>query len=148
MKSICHFINVSLPTVQSSFKVRLQDRRLHVCSVWWYELLESLTDNANAQLYVTKFSTISIYLTKLFVFKSVAIASSLTYSEISPNFSNSARRGRYTHYTGTFLHGPLQRGMALECSPYYVRPIQAWMHVVQAHWEGFPLKKVDVLEKY
>ena len=32
-----------------------------------YTLLENLTDDAIAKLYVTKFSTISLYLTKLYV---------------------------------------------------------------------------------
>ena len=38
---------------------------------------------------MTKFSTISLYLTKLYVTLSFAIASSGTYSEIRQNFSNS-----------------------------------------------------------
>ena len=53
-------------------------------------LLENLTNDALAQLYVTKFSTISHYLTKLYVTYSFAIASSVTYSEIRQKLSNSA----------------------------------------------------------
>ena len=45
-------------------------------------LLDKLTDDAIAQLYVTKFSTISLYLTKLYATKRFAIASSVTCSEI------------------------------------------------------------------
>ena len=45
-------------------------------------LLDKLADNANTKLYVTKFSKFSIFLTKLFVTKSFAIASLVTYSEI------------------------------------------------------------------
>ena len=37
-------------------------------------LLENLTDDAIAQLYVTKFSTISLYVTELYVTKSFAIS--------------------------------------------------------------------------
>ena len=46
--------------------------------------LESLTGDAIALLYVTKFSTISLYLTKLYVTYSFTIASSVKYSEIRP----------------------------------------------------------------
>ena len=55
-------------------------------------LLEYITDDAIAQLYVTKFSTISHYFTKLFVKQSFAIASSVTYGEIRQNFSYSHTR--------------------------------------------------------
>ena len=48
--------------------------------------MENLTGDAIAKLYVTKFPTISLYLTKLYV--SLAMASSVTYSE-THNFSNS-----------------------------------------------------------
>ena len=45
-----------------------------------------------AQLYVTKYLNISLYtlqyLTKLYVSQGFAIESSITYSEIRPNFSN------------------------------------------------------------
>ena len=41
-------------------------------------LLDKLADNANTKLYVTKFSKFSIFLTKLFVTKSFAIASLVT----------------------------------------------------------------------
>ena len=47
-------------------------------------LLENLTDNAISLLYVTKFTTISLYLTKLYV----------TYSTYQ-NFSNSVYRRQY-----------------------------------------------------
>ena len=52
-------------------------------------LLKDLTDDAIAQLYVTKFLTISLYLTKLYVLQSLTIASAVKYSEIHQNFSNS-----------------------------------------------------------
>ena len=42
-------------------------------------LLENLTDDAIALLCATKFATISLYLTKLYVIKSFTIASSVTY---------------------------------------------------------------------
>ena len=48
-----------------------------------------------AQLYVTIFSTISLYLTKLYVTQSFALASSVTYSEIRQNFSNSVQTFPY-----------------------------------------------------
>ena len=53
-------------------------------------LLEKLRDDA-AKPYVTKCSTIFLYLTKLYVTYSFAIASSVTYSEIRQHFSDSAR---------------------------------------------------------
>ena len=49
-------------------------------------LLENLTDDAIAQLYMTIFSTISLYLTKRYVIQSFAIASTVTYSEIRHTF--------------------------------------------------------------
>ena len=52
-------------------------------------LLENLTKDAIAKLNVTTFSTISLYLTKLYGTLSVAFASSVTCSEIWPNISNS-----------------------------------------------------------
>ena len=42
-----------------------------------------------SSMYVTKFSTISFYLTKLYVTLSFAIASSVTYSEIRQNLFKS-----------------------------------------------------------
>ena len=39
-------------------------------------LLENVTDDANAKVYMTKFSTISLYLTNCLVTKSFALASS------------------------------------------------------------------------
>ena len=54
-------------------------------------LLENFTDDAIGKLYVTKFLTFSLYLTKLNVTERFAIASSVTYSEIRQNFSNSVR---------------------------------------------------------
>ena len=53
----------------------------------------NLTDDVDAQLYVTKVSTISLYLRKLFVTWSLAIASSVKYSEIRQNFSKSESVG-------------------------------------------------------
>ena len=53
-----------------------------------------LTDDAIAQLYVMKFSVISLYLTKLYVTLSFAIASSLTDNEIRQIFSSSVPRLR------------------------------------------------------
>ena len=52
-------------------------------------ILENLIDDAIALLYVTKFSTISFFLTKLCVTYSFAIASSVAYSKIHQNLSNS-----------------------------------------------------------
>ena len=52
-------------------------------------LLENLTDDAFALLFVTKFSIISLYLMKLYV-TCFAIASSVIYREIRQNLSNSA----------------------------------------------------------
>ena len=49
-------------------------------------LLENLTDDTFAQLYATRFSTISLYLTKLYVTQSFAISSSVTYSKICQTF--------------------------------------------------------------
>ena len=62
-------------------------------------LLENLADGAIAQLYVTKVSTISLHLTKLYVTQSFAIASSVTYSEICKCFSNSEKKVHHLrHY--------------------------------------------------
>ena len=47
-----------------------------------YTLIENLSDDGIAQLYVTKFSTISLSLTKLYITQSFAIASFVTFSEI------------------------------------------------------------------
>ena len=47
-------------------------------------LLENITDDAIAQLCVTKFSTISLYFTKLFV--TYSFVSSVTSSEIRQHF--------------------------------------------------------------
>ena len=52
-------------------------------------LLENCTSDAIAQLYVTKFSTISLYFIKVYVTESYAIASLVTYSDIRPNLSKS-----------------------------------------------------------
>ena len=54
--------------------------------------LESLTGDAIALLYVTKFSTISLYLTKLYVTYSFTIASSVKYctAKSAQNLFNSA----------------------------------------------------------
>ena len=49
-------------------------------------LLKNLTNDAIAQLYVTKCSTISLYLTKLYVTQSFAIVSSVKCSEICQTF--------------------------------------------------------------
>ena len=49
----------------------------------------NLTDDAIAYLFLTKFSTISLYFTKLYVPQSIAIAASITYNEIRQNFYNS-----------------------------------------------------------
>ena len=54
-----------------------------------HTLLENLSDDIIAWLYVTKFSIISLYLTKLYVKYSVAIAFTVKYSEACKNFSNS-----------------------------------------------------------
>ena len=54
-------------------------------------LLENLTDDAIAELYVTKCSAISRYLMELYVTKSFAIASSVNYSEIRQYFSIQCR---------------------------------------------------------
>ena len=40
---------------------------------------------------MTKFNTISLYLAKIFLTQSFALASSVAYSEIRQNFSNSVR---------------------------------------------------------
>ena len=45
--------------------------------------------NRYSQLYMTTFSTISLYLTKLYVTQSFSIAPSVTFSEIHHNFSTS-----------------------------------------------------------
>ena len=50
------------------------------CIVRAYTLLENLTDDAIDLLYVTKFSTIYLYLTILYVTRRFAIASSVTYT--------------------------------------------------------------------
>ena len=55
----------------------------------YYSLLENLIYDATAQLYVTKFSTISLYLNKLNVTQSLAIASNVTHSENRQNCSYS-----------------------------------------------------------
>ena len=65
-----------------------------------HTLLENVSDEASAycllsSTYVTKFFTISLYLTKLYVTESFAIASSITYSEIRQNLSNSVPRYKY-----------------------------------------------------
>ena len=52
-------------------------------------LLENISDDAIAQLYVTKFLIISLYLTKLYFTQNFAIASSVTYSDICKNLLNS-----------------------------------------------------------
>ena len=52
-------------------------------------LLENLLDDAIAELYVSKIVTISLYLTKLYLRHSFAVASSVTYNEIHQNVSNS-----------------------------------------------------------
>ena len=65
-----------------------------------YTLLENLTNDAIAKPYVTKCSTIFLYLTKLYVTLSFAIASSVKYSEIRLNFYNtviSALNYLYAH---------------------------------------------------
>ena len=49
-----------------------------------HALLENVTDDTIAQLYVTKFTTISLYLTKLYVTQSYAIASSQTSTAKNP----------------------------------------------------------------
>ena len=54
-----------------------------------YTLLENLTDDVIAEIYVTKCLTISLYLAKLYVTYSFAIASSVKYNEIRQNFSYS-----------------------------------------------------------
>ena len=60
-------------------------------------LLEHLDDGANAYFYVTKFSTIPRYLPKLYVTKSFAIMSSVTYSEIRQFFFDgvASRHGKH-----------------------------------------------------
>ena len=56
------------------------------------QILSILLENlSGAQLTVTKISTISLYLTKLYVTQSFAIASSVTYSEIRQNLSDSVQ---------------------------------------------------------
>ena len=55
-------------------------------SIQLHTHLEILTDDAIAQLYVTKFSTISLYLTKLYAKQSFAIASLVKFSGIRQNF--------------------------------------------------------------
>ena len=66
-----------------------QNPTLHVASVLCFcscSMLENLTANAFAQLYVTIFSTISLYLTKFCITQSFAITSSATWSEIRQTF--------------------------------------------------------------
>ena len=58
-----------------------------------YTLIENLSDDGIAQLYVTKFSTISLNLTKLYITQSFAIASFVTFSEIRKICSNSVGNG-------------------------------------------------------
>ena len=60
-----------------------------MCVNFPHALSENLTGDAIAQLYVTKFSTIFLCLTKLFVTYSFALASSVTNREICQNCSNS-----------------------------------------------------------
>ena len=56
--------------------------------VQYFYTVRKQTDDAIAKLYVTKFSTISLYLTKFYVLYSFAIATSVTYREIcKKNFS-------------------------------------------------------------
>ena len=59
----------------------LQEAR---CKSTYYTLLEHLTNDVIAQLYVTKFSTISLNLPKLFVTQSFAVASSVIH-QFFPN---------------------------------------------------------------
>ena len=71
------------------------------CTVLMYSYipLEKLIDDTIAQLYAYVTKTISLHLTKLYVTRSFALASSVTYSEIRQNFSNSAAEkngGKYS----------------------------------------------------
>ena len=63
-----------------------------------HTLLEHLADDAIAQLYVTIFSTIFLYLMKFYVTKTLAIAS-VTYSEIAADFWL-----RLVYFQGQYLH--------------------------------------------
>ena len=83
-------------------------------------MLENLTDDAIAKLYVNKFSTISLYPTKLYVTWSFVIASSVTISEIRQIFSNSVVcslglcKIKGLHSTTKLLQSPIGLGKILQ----------------------------------
>ena len=70
-------------------------------------LLCNVSDDANAQLYMTKSLTSSLFLTKLYVTQSFAMASSVKYSEIRQNCLNSAADFRLLLFVLAHLQGLL-----------------------------------------
>ena len=78
------YCRVALLYAVKQLVVTGQSSLRHACA-----LLENLTDDAIAQLYVTKFLTISLYLTKLYVTSFQQRHQSNTTVKSAKNFSNS-----------------------------------------------------------